>query len=584
MVGAYLAVVRPPQSFGDSRLQDLLARARRECAFETVFDDGRLLVLANHPMPTVPIAGGAGVVLGTLFRRDGYDCTPIRELAQTVSASPDAALIQSYWGGYIAFVVQAGHGTIRVLRDPSGALACYRSEYAGLTLFYSDITTTVRLGLVERRLDLSFAAHHLAYPDLRTARTGIVGVEEVLAGQMVGLGQAEHKSMYCWTPWSFAAADKQIKDRRQAVDLMSSVIQHCVRAWASQSNNILLELSGGLDSSIVAACLQSGGAAMRAVTLATPDPGADEREYAKRIAERFNITLDVIGLEVERGKVGNVSEHLSPRPGAGALQRVIDDAILHYTAGIDLDAFFGGGGGDSVFCFLGTAAPAADVLRIQGFSPLFWQTIGNLAALHDCTRWTATRLAIKKAWRRPKSWRPDLMFLADDAVPRNPEAHPWLVRPRNALPGKIEHISALMRVQGLSDGKARARIAPYHYPLLSQPLVELCLRIPSWMWVDGGRNRSVARDAFADALPEEILRRRSKGDFTGFCGAIFERQRRVLAELLLDGWLARESIVDRAAIERYLTGGGPHKDLGFYRLLDIAAVETWARSWLQAGP
>jgi asparagine synthase (glutamine-hydrolysing) len=136
-----------------------------------------------------------------------------------------------------------------------------------------------------------------------------------------------------------------------------------------------------------------------------------------------------------------------------------------------------------------------------------------------------------------------------------------------------------MRIQGIGDGKARDQAAPIIYPLLSQPVVELCLGLPSWMWIARGRNRSIARDAFADGLPALVRSRRSKGDFTAFCGAIYARQHKDLSEILLDGWLAREGVLDREAIEAYLGQSGPPRDAGFYRLLDIAGVEMWARGW-----
>jgi asparagine synthase (glutamine-hydrolysing) len=140
-----------------------------------------------------------------------------------------------------------------------------------------------------------------------------------------------------------------------------------------------------------------------------------------------------------------------------------------------------------------------------------------------------------------------------------------------------------MRIQNISDGKERLSLAPVYYPLLSQPLVELCLRIPSWMWISGGRNRALARDAFAVSLPPAILTRRSKGDFTAFCGSIYARNRTVLVEHILGGWLSDQGLLDRTAVEAYLADPTPARDYGFYRLLEIAAVETWARSWLARG-
>jgi asparagine synthase (glutamine-hydrolysing) len=369
-------------------------------------------------------------------------------------------------------------------------------------------------------------------------------------------------------------------DRAQAVAQVRAETERCVAAWASQSKSILLELSGGLDSSIVAAGLRDQAAAIACVTAVTPDPGADERRYAALVAAHIGAPLEAVMLEIASGDVMRKLRILSPRPGTGVLQQVLDTAFARQAETVGADGFFTGGGGDNIFCYLNTAAPAADVLRTHGVGPLFLRTVGDLATLHGCTTWRAGALALRKVWRRPRPWRQDSTFLASAAIPAAPQSHPWLAAPAGALPGKREHVAALMRIQNAPDGKERHGLAPIRYPLLSQPLVELCLTIPTWMWITGGRNRAVARDAFADRLPAPILARRTKGDFTGFCGAIFERQRTALADLLLGGWLAREGVLDRVAVEAYLTAPAPPKDVGFYRLLEFAGVEAWARSWL----
>jgi asparagine synthase (glutamine-hydrolysing) len=188
-------------------------------------------------------------------------------------------------------------------------------------------------------------------------------------------------------------------------------------------------------------------------------------------------------------------------------------------------------------------------------------------------------LTIKKAVRGARPWPRNTSFLTTDAAAITQGDHPWLSPPRGVLPGKIEHVRALMRLHNISDGKERIAIAPMRYPLLSQPLVELCLRIPSWMWITGGRNRAVARDAFADSLPPMVLNRRTKGDFTAFCGGVYSRNRSVLREALLDGWLADNGVIDRAAVGAYLNNPAPPTTVDFYRLLEMAAVEAWAQAW-----
>lgn len=249
------------------------------------------------------------------------------------------------------------------------------------------------------------------------------------------------------------------------------------------------------------------------------------------------------------------------------------------------DACFSGTGGDNVFCALATAAPAADRAIATGFGLGTMQTLANLAAVHGCTLWTAARLAARQVLRARNvpDWPSDPRFLSSEAIPARMDAHPWLDEPAGSLPGTRAHIRSVMVAQAHMHGSERQRFAPLVLPLLAQPVVELCLAVPSWMWVAGGRERSVARRAFAGSLPHTIVRRRTKGTMTAYCGEIFLRNLPALRELLLEGGLAEQGIVDRAAIEAALSASGPLRGDDYFRLLAMADVEAWAQSWLGAG-
>lgn len=176
-------------------------------------------------------------------------------------------------------------------------------------------------------------------------------------------------------------------------------------------------------------------------------------------------------------------------------------------------------------------------------------------------------------------WRAEDLFLNPDAVIPEPETHPWLKLPRDALPGKREHVEALVRIQDFLDANDRTYACATLYPLLAQPIVELCLRIPTWMWVRGGCNRAVARAAFAAALPAMIIERRSKGRLEAMCVQAYMKERRALADLLLGGVLVRDRVIDREAVAAYLRRDDMPRDQDYFRIFDCANLELWLRSW-----
>ncbi|WP_140419342.1 asparagine synthase-related protein [Sphingobium sp. Z007] len=77
-------------------------------------------------------------------------------------------------------------------------------------------------------------------------------------------------------------------------------------------------------------------------------------------------------------------------------------------------------------------------------------------------------------------------------------------------------------------------------PLLSQPIIELCLSIPGWSWFDGGINLSVARAAFADRRPTATVRRTVKGRPDSFALEIYDAHRDTQREMLGEGLLRQK--------------------------------------------
>jgi asparagine synthase (glutamine-hydrolysing) len=116
-----------------------------------------------------------------------------------------------------------------------------------------------------------------------------------------------------------------------------------------------------------------------------------------------------------------------------------------------------------------------------------------------------------------------------------------------------------------------------HFPLLSQPVMEACLKVPSWMWIAGGRNRAIARQAFADLLPSGILDRRSKGSYTGHMAAMYLRNKSKMREFLEEGQLQAHDLLDRPALAKFFNSELATRDLSFLRIFELCAAENWAR-------
>ena len=119
-------------------------------------------------------------------------------------------------------------------------------------------------------------------------------------------------------------------------------------------------------------------------------------------------------------------------------------------------------------------------------------------------------------------------------------------------------------------------------PLLSQPLVELCLRMPAYLLIRSGRDRAIARRAFASELPETTIKRTAKGRVDQYVRNIVDANLDFLREFLLDGLLVREGLLNRDNLELYLTKERSPADFQYSEILhEHLCVEAWLRRSLE---
>lgn len=524
----------------------------------------------------------AGCILGTLFERHG-PAEPLSRLhpeqAAAISASGGRSLLATHWGGYVAAIACEESSTI--LRDPSADFPCYFVETGNLTIFASDAELLVKSGVIGVSIDDEEIGRQLfrAFVPVRT--TALRRVQELLAGFALRISSSGGNWNQCWDPWNHVESRDDEWDG--AAQALARTIQHCVHAVASAHGRVLVSVSGGLDSSIVASCLARAGLDAVCLTMFTDDPAGDERMFARALCDKLGLKLierryRLADIDLDEAIASNL-----PRP-KDRLQALAFERVNHMVAAeVGADAFVTGNAGDHVFGYSQSAAPVADRYLAEGLSR------GTLSSLIDVCRQTGCSMgdAFRQAWglahsNRRYRVRPNPLFLHPEFVaglgPRDWH-HPWLDAPRGALPGKAAHVATILRVQPNLEPSLGDRY-PVLNPLASQPIVEACLRIPSWAWREGGRDRALVRRAFAKVLPPEVLNRRVKGTPGRFAAQLLDHFRSPIRDRLLGGRLAAAGIVDAAALDSILAGERPVPDLERVRILELVNIETWIAHWL----
>jgi asparagine synthase (glutamine-hydrolysing) len=559
---------------------ELLEQLASSSGLELAFSNPRLAALAHFSCGCLPV-GNAGCILGSLFHRHG----PARQVkaltdseAASIVESDGQALLGRFWGGYVAAV--AGPGSVRILRDPSGDFPCYYASFGSAMVFASDAELLVKGGVTDASIDFEEIGRQLFRAFIPVPSTALRGIHELLAGFAVRVPSVLGQQEPCWSPWDHvigAATDRNLAER------LSRSVRHSVQGWASICGRILLSVSGGLDSSILAACLARVGADVVCLTMFTDDPGGDERLFARALCERLGLPLLERRYRLEDIDICEPMAMNLPRPKDRTQALAFEHVHYAVASEIGADAFMTGNGGDHVFGYSQSAAPIADRYLTEGLGK------GTLAALFDVCRQTGCSMAdaVRQAWRlahAPPDYqvRPNPLFLHREIVAflgADDLHHPYFSAPAGALPGKAAHIATILRVQPNLEPSLGDRY-PVVNPLVSQPVVEACLEVPTWEWRAEGRDRSLARRAFADELPPVILNRRVKGTPGRFAARLLDHFRDSIRERLLGGQLASHRIIDAIALEQVLAGERPVPDLQRVRILELVNAEAWIDHWL----
>ena len=520
--------------------------------------------------PDTPVVAdrlGGAVLVGKLF--DGPSGRRLSVLPDDTALA--RKITESAWGSYVLLTADGPHHC--VLRDPSGSVPVYHGHTGPLDVYASD-AAMLRLAFPSGfRPDIQAVRHWLEYPSVRPARTGALGISELLPGMAREVTGGQAASRRAWLPEAFAAPQGAFRSFGEAVSALRMTLLETVPRLALGEGPIVLQLSGGLDSSIVAAALAGSAIDFRAITFATRAGEGDERRHARAVAGHLGVELT----EITEDEIDcSLREQVDPlHPPASPVLQSLRRALAGASGGKSL--LLDGVGGDNVFASTNSASPAIDALVRRG--PLeAVRVLGNIAERHGCGFWSAARSSFRRALRRRSSLLPaNRTFLTSSSREESSALHPWLASLDDLLPGSTDHLRMIAGIHPALTDPAPNQPCNLH-PLIAQPVLEVCLRIPSWMWLQGGRDRAVARAAFRDLIPHAVLDRRGKGNLTSMFVRDFVARRKELRELLVCGRLAAAGIVNPVAVTAFLDRQGEPRDSTYIRILELESAERWIRS------
>jgi len=526
------------------------------------------------------LAVGSWLLVGDVFdrRRHFASDEPVLEDAHLF----ERKMIRRFWGRYVGVRLGPDGDLVAVLRDPSGALECLTWSAGGLLFAASDapawLVAAVR---PDWRLALDRIASALADPLNSWGACLIDGPNLLTPGVLADLTTGE--TTVLWQPDVFARwSEDGIIGDVDAETCLRDAVDEAVGGLARNDGGLAAEISGGLDSAIVAGSLARVRPDVALWLNAYGiDPGSDERSYARAMASLVGARLT----EVPRAPEPLTEAMLlgltvGVRPGFNALDTPNDRVWADHLQQAGATTLMTGKGGDAVFIQGAGSDVFSDLWRERGASAILSPALPALARWNGRSVWSLVADARAHDRRRARlGQRPSFITGLLVGEPDPTGNHPWLEAADDLGPAKRYQIAGVINGATFHGASAQTAAADLVHPLLAQPVVETCLVLSARQLTQGQRDRALARAAFRDRLPRSIAERRSKGELTAYYGRRLARSLGVVRPWLLEGRLAAAGLVDRPKLDGLLREDSLIWRGGVGEIMIAAAMESWVRTW-----
>jgi asparagine synthase (glutamine-hydrolysing) len=578
------------------------ALRRQSPKWVRVLDAPGLRVFSYHHRGDGPVVtrwdGENGIVIGVLFERGEEKKGRVQKVgsgeARRVIASQGDRLIRNYWGNYVALWRDAEKRETTVLRDPCGAVPCFMTRQNGVQLLFAHAEDVADLPGVSWTIDWQCLQAFILFNYFVTEHTGLREVKELLAGERMKIGDREAISRsWAWSGVEIAAHPNTQSAEDARVELREAA-EACFGAWGNECGKIVVSVSGGLDSSIMVNLLsRESGAAITGIHYVGVGYEGYEVKLARMAAKNASVDLMEVEQDPARDDVRRIlrADGMA-RPKQQLLAVLIDDLSVGVADCVGARCFMIGQGGDNLFITRHSARyVAADYLRLRGPGAGFWRAAYESASLHQQSVWKGIGDGFQ-AELLGRRWRPFEILqseafvkncpMTEEAVLGIPQGylmHPWFADASRLPLAKGEHLGNIVALQNYYVDHWRGIERDVIYPYISQPIVEFCLRTPTFDLIEGGADRGLQRSAFADIIPVEVRRRTAKGGANYYSMSVMQANLGFYRDLVANGSLIKQAWFDSKRMQRiwspeYVAHGGANP---FMKRMAIA--EAWLSRW-----
>ncbi len=500
--------------------------------------------------------------------------------------------------GMFAFAVwDSRDNSLLLARDRFGEKPLFYGERADGFVFASELGALLADERTPAAISLPALDAYLALQYVPSPDTIYQGLKKLPAGHALRIRCGERPVVHRYYRPSFAPILADL-DEREAAARVRATVEEAVRSRLMSDVPLGAFLSGGIDSSIVVACMARASATpVKTFSIGFSEGGRQDSElpFARLVAERYRtehhelvVDPDMIGLLPDI-----MRHHGEPFADTSAVptRYLCELARRHVTVALSGDAGDEAFGGYRRYVW----AHVADLL-VRLPDPLLRLTMAALgAAPGGPARWLreyGACLATDEARRylrfvchfsaqeKAEIYTPELAAqFARDATAEAFAARLATSEARDVV-GRLQDLDCQTYLP--DDILTKVDIASMTHglearaPLCDHAVVELGAALPGRAKVRNGKGKVLLKRAFADLVPAAIVERRKKGFALPTGRWLRGRLYGFARETLLSTEARSRGLFRPAAVEALLDRHRAGEDHG-ERLWNLLVLETWQR-------
>lgn len=579
------------QSSHDNRLERIAEQQAKPDTLHTVIVDN-CLMYAGHKKnenslsdTILPLADGSGIFMGKMFdRQKNMPAFFSASDSQAVVNDP-AMVLKNWWGRYSGALYNKHNKQCTLIRDPQGLSSLFYIITSQNVLFSTEISMLYDLLEEKPSINLTYFAEYVVGENYASTLTPFHGIKELLPGTglMYNNGTCSIKTL-----WDLSACKgSYITHEKDFEDELLATLKSSIRAWVGESSGVCLELSGGLDSSAVMILLRDILTEDQTIIgvnyFDSKTPSSNEIEHAKSVTNICNAPLHYLDWQ-DSSLLDPLPDSWRPdKPSTFLLFYKTGQQLSDLAARNNCSEIMNGQGGDHVFLAPQPIESLADYWLDRGFKGIT-HPMKELSSANRMPWWELISPMMKNIshyYGVRKKTSPTQTTFFDPTFNYTHKKHEFYLKKslNNFYPAKINQVESLFHAAAYADRNQRIFGQTITHPLLSQPIIELALKIPTYQSFNNGYDRIFFRKAVSTLKNPTALWRTTKGETTGSMTKSFVHHADPVHDILLNGRLAKEGFINKEWLNEQMIKIRHGSIDNLWPIMRLLTSQLWLNQW-----